>query len=163
MSRRRIGARRDMISRVLLSDNALDRERTVHTPGSVNVTQRSSCRQQRHQTNRAGLHRRLVRRECRAHGARAPSGAGQAHVNVDPRNGRNSLGQQSAMTLVLNTRKGGGKETPAAQQRKDVRILDIVGNTASVRLDAGPWVDSMHVAKGNGRWVIVNVLWELRQ
>ncbi len=83
-------------------------------------------------------------------------------VNVDPRNGRNSLGQQSAMTLVLNTRRGGGKETPVAQQRKDVRILDVFGNTASVRIDAGTWVDYLHVAKWNGRWVIVNVLWELR-
>lgn len=84
-------------------------------------------------------------------------------VNVDPRNGRNSLGQQSAMTLVLNTRRGGGKEeTPAAQQRKDVRILDVFGNTASVRVDASTWVDYLHIAKWNGRWVIVNVLWELR-
>jgi hypothetical protein len=83
-------------------------------------------------------------------------------VNIDPRNGRNSLGQQSAMTLVLSTRRGGGKETPPAQQRKDVRILDIFGNTASVRVDAGSWIDYMHIAKWNGRWVIVNVLWELR-
>lgn len=84
-------------------------------------------------------------------------------VNVDSRNGRNSLGQQSAMTLVLNTRRGGGKEeTPAAQQRKDVRILDVFGNTASVRIDASTWVDYLHVAKWNGRWVIVNVLWENR-
>ena len=83
-------------------------------------------------------------------------------VNTDPRNGRNSIGQQSAMTLVLNTRRGGGKETPVAQQRKDVRILDIFGNAASVRIDASSWVDYLQVAKWNGRWVIVNVLWELR-
>jgi hypothetical protein len=24
------------------------------------------------------------------------------------------------------------------------------------------WVDYMHMAKWNGRWVIVNVLWELK-
>jgi hypothetical protein len=83
-------------------------------------------------------------------------------VNVDPRNGRNSLGQQSAMTLVQNTRSGGGKETPVAEQRKDVRILDIFGNTASVRVDASTWVDYLQVARWRGRWVIVNVLWELR-
>lgn len=82
-------------------------------------------------------------------------------VNTNP-NGRNSLGQQGAMTLVNNTRAGGGKSTPAAQQRKDVRILDIFGNTASVRVDASTWVDYLHVAKWNGRWVVVNVLWELR-
>ena len=83
-------------------------------------------------------------------------------VNTNPANGRSVLGQQSAMTLVLNTRRGGGKETPPDQQRKDVRILDIFGNTASVRIDAGTWVDYLHVARWNGRWVIVNVLWENR-
>jgi hypothetical protein len=82
-------------------------------------------------------------------------------VNTNP-NGRNSLGQQGTMTLVNATKAGGGKSTPANQQRKDVRILDIFGNTASVRVDASTWVDYLHVAKWNGRWVIVNVLWELR-
>jgi hypothetical protein len=24
------------------------------------------------------------------------------------------------------------------------------------------WIDYMHMAKWNGRWVIVNVLWELK-
>lgn len=83
-------------------------------------------------------------------------------VNTDPRYGRNSLGQMGALTLINSTRRGGGKETPAAQQRKEVRILDIFGNTASVRVDASTWVDYLQIAKWNGRWVIVNVLWELR-
>jgi hypothetical protein len=83
-------------------------------------------------------------------------------VNTNPANGRSGLGQQSAMTLVQGTKRGGGKDTPAAQQRKEVRILDVFGNTASVRIDASTWVDYLHVAKWNGRWVIVNVLWEIR-
>lgn len=82
-------------------------------------------------------------------------------MNTDQR-GRRVLGHQSAMTLVLNTRRGGGKETPVSEQRKDVRILDIFGNTASVRIDADSWVDYLHVARWNDRWVIVNVLWEMR-
>ena len=76
--------------------------------------------------------------------------------------GRSNLGQQSAMTLVLGTRNGGGKNTPADQQIKDVRILDIFKGTASVRADMSGWIDYMHMAKWNGRWVIVNVLWELK-
>src|SRR5688572_26606017 len=80
-------------------------------------------------------------------------------VNTNER-GRSALGHQSAMTLVQNTRRGGGKETPAAQQRTEVRILDIFQNTASVRVDAGRWIDYLHIAKWNGRWVIINVLWE---
>jgi hypothetical protein len=83
-------------------------------------------------------------------------------VNTDPRNGRSILGHQSAMTLVQGTKRRGGSETPLDQRRKDVRILDIFGNTASVRIDASGWVDYLHVAKWNGRWVIVNVLWENR-
>ena len=81
-------------------------------------------------------------------------------VNTD-QNGRSRLGQMSAMTLVQGTRAGGGKDE--ANKREDVRILDIFQNTASVRIDAGTWVDYLHVAKWNGRWVIVNVLWELRR
>jgi len=82
-------------------------------------------------------------------------------INTDDR-GRSVLGHQSSMTLVLNTRAGGGSATPVGQQRKDVRILDIFGNTASVRVDAASWIDYMHIAKWNGRWVVVNVLWEIR-
>ena len=84
-------------------------------------------------------------------------------VNVNPQNGRNSLGQQSAMTLVLGTRNGGGKDTPPAQMQKDVVILDIFRNAASVRATMSGWIDYMHMAKWNGRWVIVNVLWEVKQ
>jgi hypothetical protein len=76
--------------------------------------------------------------------------------------GPSVLGHQSAMTLVQNTRRGGGKDTPPAQQRTDVRILDIFQNTASVRVDADSWVDYLHIVKWNGRWVIINVLWENR-
>ena len=75
--------------------------------------------------------------------------------------GRSQLGQMSAMTLILGTRQGGGKDTPVAEQRKDVKILDIYRNAASARIDASGWVDYLHLAKWNGRWVIVNVLWEL--
>jgi putative lumazine-binding protein len=81
-------------------------------------------------------------------------------VNVDER-GRYRLGQMSAMTLVEGTRGGGGKDTPAADRRKDVRILDIYQNAASAKIDASYWVDYLHLAKWNGRWVIVNVLWEM--
>jgi hypothetical protein len=80
-------------------------------------------------------------------------------INTDQR-GRNVLGHQSAMTLVQYVRRGGGRDDP--NRRTDVRILDIFANTASVRVDAGTWIDYLHVARWNGRWVIVNVLWETR-
>src|SRR2546426_9414249 len=55
--------------------------------------------------------------------------------------GNYRLDQQSAMTLVQNTRIGGGKQTPEADRHDDVRILDIYRNAASVRVNASYWVD----------------------
>jgi hypothetical protein len=31
-----------------------------------------------------------------------------------------------------------------------------------VKLVAGDWVDYMHLAKWNGQWKIVNVLWQMK-
>src|SRR3954462_3195947 len=55
--------------------------------------------------------------------------------------GRSRLESQSAMTLVQNTRTGGGKDPPAADRHDDVRILDIYQSAASVRVDASYWID----------------------
>ena len=82
-------------------------------------------------------------------------------VRTDPK-GRSGLGQMGAMTLVQSTRAGGGKTTPKEKQQKDVTVLDIFGNTASAKVIASEWIDYMHLAKWNGRWVIVNVLWEMK-
>ncbi len=76
--------------------------------------------------------------------------------------GRSRLDQMGAMTLVQYTRSGGGKQTPKENQQKDVTILDVFDNAASVKVVATDWIDYLHVAKSNGRWVIVNVLWELK-
>jgi putative lumazine-binding protein len=74
--------------------------------------------------------------------------------------GRSRLTQMSAMTLVQLTRNGGGSRIPAPQRSNTVQILDIYGGAASVRVRAATWIDYMHLAKFNGRWQIVNVLWE---
>jgi Putative lumazine-binding len=76
--------------------------------------------------------------------------------------GQSGLGQMSALSLVQGTKRGGGKDTPKDKQQKDVTILDVFGNAASVKVVASDWIDYLHIAKFNGRWVIVNVLWELK-
>ena len=76
--------------------------------------------------------------------------------------GRSRLNQMSAMGLVQGVKRGGGKETPKDKQQKDVIILDVFENVASVKAIMSGWIDYMHMAKYNGRWVIVNVLWELK-
>jgi hypothetical protein len=68
----------------------------------------------------------------------------------------------SAMSLVQGTRARASRPTPKDQRQNDVTVLDVFGNTASVKIVATDWIDYLHVAKFNGRWVIVNVLWELK-
>jgi len=83
-------------------------------------------------------------------------------VRTNPQNNKSALGQMSAMTLVQITRGGGGKDTPKDKQQKDVTILDVFENAASVKVVASDWIDYLHMAKFNGHWVIVNVLWEMK-
>ena len=81
-------------------------------------------------------------------------------VRPNPNNGRDALEQMSAMTLVQMTRDRPDGPAPEGQPRSDVTILDIFENVASVRIDAASWIDYLHLARWNGEWKIVNVLWE---
>jgi hypothetical protein len=73
---------------------------------------------------------------------------------------RSVIQGMGATALVNGARRGWGKETPAARRQKDVTILDIFGNAASVKAVMADWIDYLQIAKVDGRWVIVNVLWE---
>jgi len=66
------------------------------------------------------------------------------------------------MTLVQRVKAGGGTKTPKDQQQKDVTILDIYENAACAKIVAANWIDYLQLARFEGRWVIVNVLWELK-
>lgn len=79
----------------------------------------------------------------------------------DPRTGRPWIDTMGKGKLVEGTRAAYGEEIPEAERRTDVTILDVFGDAASVRIDAGPWVDYLHMVRWPERgWVIVNVLWE---
>ena len=71
------------------------------------------------------------------------------------------ISSMGASQLVAGTRAAYGRETPAAARKTEVTILDVFQNSASAKIDAGPWIDYLHLARVNGRWVIVNVLWEM--
>lgn len=80
-------------------------------------------------------------------------------ARTDPTTGKTTLQSLSADQLVQYTRQGGGKTTPAERQMKDVKVLDIFENAATVRAEMAGWIDYMHLAKVDGEWKIVNVLW----
>jgi len=71
------------------------------------------------------------------------------------------LQNMTAEQLVQATASGGADRIPDEAKKEDVSILDIYNNIATVRIDAGLWIDYLHVARWNGEWKIVNVLWEM--
>ena len=83
-------------------------------------------------------------------------------VMTDSATGNSRLDSMGAMTLVQRVRAGGGRKTPKDAQTKDVTILDRFQNAAVVKVVASGWIDYLQVAKFNGDWKIINVLWELK-
>ena len=81
-------------------------------------------------------------------------------VLTHPESGKDTLDNMSAARLAERWGSGDGKATPPEDQKKEVTVLDVHGGMASVKLEAAAWIDYMHLAKVNGRWVIVNILWE---
>ncbi len=64
-----------------------------------------------------------------------------------------------AMILLAETYNKNGDAFPE-NPKKEVIILDIFDRTASVKLIADDWIDYMHIVKLNGKWQLVNVLWQ---
>ena len=64
-----------------------------------------------------------------------------------------------AMVLLAETYNVNGDRFPE-NPKKEVIILDIYEKVASVKLIADDWIDYMHIVKLNGKWQLVNVLWQ---
>ncbi|HET8834914.1 MAG TPA: nuclear transport factor 2 family protein [Gemmatimonadales bacterium] len=79
---------------------------------------------------------------------------------TDTATGRAFVQTMGASALVNGARHGYGKSTPAERQRKEVRILDVFGNAAVAKVVMADWIDYLQLVKADGRWQIVNVLWE---
>ena len=83
-------------------------------------------------------------------------------ISTDPKTGRSQFNHMGAMQLVQNTRHGGGSKTPKDEQLKEITILDRFNNASVVKIVASGWIDYLELAKFNGQWKIINVLWELK-
>ena len=78
----------------------------------------------------------------------------------DTATGRSFVQTMGASALVNGTRHGYGKGTPADRQQKDVTVLDVFGNAAIAKVVMADWIDYLQLVRVEGRWLIVNVLWE---
>ena len=68
-----------------------------------------------------------------------------------------SMAFQQLVEIAKNFNKDGklSKDAP-----KDIVIYDVLDQTATVKLTADWGTDYMHLAKIDGKWMIVNVLWQ---
>lgn len=82
-------------------------------------------------------------------------------IRVDD-NGESRLQSVGSRELIEQTRGGGGNKTPIELRRKDVEILDVDGEMATVKVTSARYVDYMHLARWDNSWKIVNVLWQFR-
>ncbi len=82
-------------------------------------------------------------------------------VSTNPNTAKSSLEQTGAMTLMKETRCV--TRTPKKDRQKDIIVLDVFENAASVKLVASDWVDYLHLAKFDGIWVTVNVFRETKK
>ena len=81
---------------------------------------------------------------------------------VRTRGGESVVNNMTKEQLVDITSRKAGSPTPESERRSDVVITNIFGNAATARIDASTWVDFVQLGKVDGRWVIINVLWEMR-
>jgi len=74
-------------------------------------------------------------------------------------NGRDMLDFNGAACNLKEYAASGLASKPAEERNIEVAILDVYRNIATVKIDSADFLDYAHVAKVNGEWKIINVLW----
>lgn len=62
--------------------------------------------------------------------------------------------------LVETARTWNAARRDTSTWPKEVRILDLLNQTASAKVTARWGIDYLHLARYDGKWMIVNILWQ---
>lgn len=73
--------------------------------------------------------------------------------------GRQVVHTLSRDQMVEMTRAGGGSKTPADQRKISVQVLAVSGDIAVAQASSSEYLEFLSLARINGEWSIVNVLW----
>src|SRR5262245_61717920 len=65
--------------------------------------------------------------------------------------------------MVDATRKGGGSDSPAEKKNWTITILDRYEEIATVKVASGEYMEYIHLARQDGQWLILNVLYTLNR
>ena len=81
-------------------------------------------------------------------------------IYVDRETGKSMINNLSKSQMVGYTLAGGGRDKPEDKGEVEVVILGINKNVATVEATSEKFLDYIHLAKWNGEWKIINVLWD---
>lgn len=73
--------------------------------------------------------------------------------------GREYLLHLTKEIMVASTDKGGGSTAPAEKKNWTITLLDSYEEIATVKVSSGEYMEYIHLARQDGHWQIVNVLW----
>lgn len=82
-------------------------------------------------------------------------------VAFDQASGQNTLHEIDAPILIGYVRDRVNTLPPTVQV-KNIEILAVYGDIASVRAEMNDWVDLLHLGRFADGWKIVNALWALK-
>ena len=81
-----------------------------------------------------------------------------------PETGDWGLGRPSTAEAMIGwARDGVGRDAADGGRPISITVEDAFRHISSVKVVSGPFMDYLHIAKVGDRWLIVNVLWELRE
>jgi hypothetical protein len=78
------------------------------------------------------------------------------------RTGRQVVYSLTRDQMVEMTRAGGGSKVPPESRRIAVDVLEISGDIAVARASSSEYLEYLSLAKCNGQWAIINILWRFQ-
>jgi len=83
-------------------------------------------------------------------------------IFMDPNTGKTVMRNVGAEDMVKYTKAGAGKNL-GKKEKIALEILDMFKNTACVKIVSPDFIDYLHLARFEGEWAIVNVIWEMNK
>lgn len=83
------------------------------------------------------------------------------YVDAQP-GGRQVLFSVTREIMLEMTRAGGGSKVPAEKRNIVVEVIEVSGDIAVARASSSEYLEYLSLAKCNGDWVIVNILWRFQ-
>ena len=72
------------------------------------------------------------------------------------------LSDMSALKLIQATERGGGSSAPDSLVSREIRVLSVNSDIASVKVDSKLLTEYLQLIKWKGEWKIINVIWEIK-